>query len=101
MDNAERKRLAEKLHSANKNVISAKRLTGLDLPSFTRASSLIKEVIEALMDAPGMTDYYGNPTTREPYQQVVNRVVDNARLGWNLSSTDQERLEQCEQDKKA
>lgn len=68
MKNAQRKELAAKLHSANVAVTDAKRNCLIDDDAYTylnTASALVKEVIEALMDAPGMIDYYGNPTHRE------------------------------------
>lgn len=67
MDNATRKTLAGYLHAANKQVVAGK---NSHLPTWERnqalneASGLIKEVIETLMDGPGMTDFYGNPTAR-------------------------------------
>jgi hypothetical protein len=68
IDNATAKALAEKLHSANRCVISAKRdVTANPMSARTsasNASAIIKEVIEALLDQPGQTDYYGNPTER-------------------------------------
>jgi len=58
MDNTDRKRVAGYLHTAN---VLVNRNQGGDRKT---ASGLIKRVIEELMDAPGMTDYYGNPTER-------------------------------------
>lgn len=68
LSNSEAKALAAKLHDANLAVIDAKR-TAQSWPwgaagHADTASKIIKEVIESLMDMPGQTDYYGNPTQR-------------------------------------
>lgn len=67
MNNADRKLLASRLHTANAFVVDARLTT--DPVEQARlafaASDLIKAVIDELMDAPEMTDYYGNPTHRD------------------------------------
>jgi hypothetical protein len=67
LTNTDRKRLSGYLHTANVLVNGVKRGSGLSdmlTPDehLANASDLIKQVIGELMDAPGMTDFYGNPT---------------------------------------
>lgn len=69
MNATERTELAEKLHNANRCIVSAKRDVYANpasaQTSASNASAILKDVIATLMDAPGVTDFYGNPTCRE------------------------------------
>ena len=73
----EAKRLAGLLHKANSQMWDAARNGE---PMYARqhtlsASKLIGEVIGFLMDMPGQTDYYGNPTCRDEIAQRESEIT--------------------------
>ena len=68
MTNTERRRLADYLHTANVAMFNAR---GIGLAGnrkradelYASARDLINRVVETLLDHPGCTDFYDNPTT--------------------------------------
>jgi hypothetical protein len=80
LSNAERKRLAGYLHTANALMYAGKADVRAGNPAHGKlydASELIKLVIETLMGVPGMTDFYGNLV--EGNHNRKTERTDNAR----------------------
>ena len=77
IDTPEAKRLARLLHKANSQMWDAARNGE---PMIARqytlsASKLICEVISRLMDLPGQTDYYGNPTCKAEVDRLESEIT--------------------------
>jgi hypothetical protein len=73
----EARRLAAKLQKVNGLVWDAQRTNDRQrVKAYAgEASSLIKDVIEVLMDMHGQTDFYGNPTSREEIARIESEIT--------------------------
>ena len=75
IDAREAKRLASVLHAANSQMWDAQRAGDTSHARTAHVSKLIGEVIGRLMDMPGQTDYYGNPTCREDVARIESEIT--------------------------